>query len=96
MIDQSQLNALERKISQLINALRDERNKNEKFQKEIDKLNERLAETSRELDLLRENTHLITTVQEQNEAFRKQRDALRTTLQRMLRRVSALRKALED
>lgn len=96
MIDQSQLNALEIRVSQLINALRAARNKNEKIEKENEKLNAKIAEISRELDLLRENTHLITAVQEQNETFRKQRDALRQTLQIMLRRVSALRKALED
>lgn len=96
MIDQTQINSLERKVAQLINGWRSEKNKNEKLLKEINALDEKLAETTRELDLLRENTHLITTVQEQNEAFRKQRDALRTILQRLTRRVSALSKAIED
>jgi predicted nucleic acid-binding Zn-ribbon protein len=96
MIDQSQLNALERNISQLMYALRDARAENDKLQQQIDTLDNKLTETARELDLMRENTRLNADTQKQNETFRKQRDALQKTLQRILRRVSALRSALED
>ena len=96
MIDQTQLTALEQKTSQLLNALRSLRTKNESLNDEIERLRVQLGETTRELDLLRANTHLLTAVQKHNERLRNDRDKLRENLQRLLARISALRVGLED
>ncbi len=96
MIDQSQLNLLEQKISRLLHQLRDVTSQNNTMRQQIDKLNEQLANTTRELELLRQNTQTVTETKEINETMLQQREILRNTLQRVLRHVSALRSAMED
>jgi len=96
MIDQTQLTVLEQKVSRLMTELRSLRAENERLESEVEQSNARLRETVRELELLRENTQLLTSVQEENERFRANREKLRKTLDRLHRRVSTLSAGLED
>ena len=96
MIDHSQFNALEQKVSRLLAEIQTLRAQNASLHGEVDRVRSQLHETQRELELLRENTHLLTTVQEDNKLLRDHRDKLRDKLQLLLSRVSALRGGLED
>ena len=96
MIDHSQFNALEQKVSRLLAEIQTLRAQNASLHGEVDRVRSELHETQRELELLRENTHLLTTVQEDNKLLRDHRDKLRDKLQLLLSRVSALRGGLED
>ena len=96
MIDHSQFNALEQKVSRLLAEIQTLRAQNASLHGEVDRVRSQLHETQRELELLRENTHLLTTVQENNKLLRDHRDKLRDKLKLLLSRVSALRGGLED
>jgi len=96
MIDHSQFNALEQKVSRLLAEIQTLRAQNASLHGEVDRVRSDLHETQRELELLRENTHLLTTVQKDNKLLRDHRDKLRDKLKLLLSRVSALRGGLED
>ncbi len=96
MIDYSQFNALEQKVSRLLSEIQTLRAQNASLHSEVDRVRSELHETQRELELLRENTHLLTTVQEDNKLLRDHTDKLRDKLKLLLGRVSALRSGLED
>ena len=96
MIDYSQFNALEQKVSRLLAEIQTLRAQNASLHSEVDRVRSELHETQRELELLRENTHLLTTVQEDNKLLRDHTDKLRDKLKVLLGRVSALRSGLED
>ncbi len=96
MIDHRQLNALEQRTSRLLRELRTARAQNASLEEETRRLRAQLEETQRELDLLRENTQVLTTTQQANELLRDRSDKLREKLRHLLRSVSALRAGLED
>jgi len=96
MIDHSQFNVLEQKVSRLLAEVQTLRAQNTSLHAEINRVRSELNETQRELELLRENTHLLTTVQQDNKLLRDHADKLRDKLKVLLSRVSALRSGLED
>jgi len=96
MINHSQFNHLEQKVSRLLAEIQALRAQNASLHSELERVRAELHETQRELELLRENTHLLTTVQEDNRLLRDHSDKLRDKLNVLLTRVSALRSGLED